>query len=80
MMETRGVRLRSVSSDAPVGARRVPAGAFAGALIGRINSGAPFAIGNQETVRMPASGTLYLGINDDNVSDNSGHFQVVISR
>lgn len=57
----------------------VPA-AYAGALIGRVNNGRPFAIGDQSSVRMPASGTLFLGINDDNVSDNSGQFQVVISR
>ena len=37
-------------------------------------------IGNQTTITVPASGLLYLGTNDDNVSDNSGQFQVVISR
>jgi len=54
--------------------------ALAGALIGRIDNGAPFGIGNQTSLTMPATGTLYLGVNDDNVSDNSGQFQVVISR
>jgi hypothetical protein len=54
--------------------------ALAGALIGRIDDGQPFGIGDQTSLRMPASGTLYLGVNDDNVSDNSGQFQVVISR
>jgi hypothetical protein len=29
---------------------------------------------------MPASGTLFLGINDDNVSDNSGNFRVLLAR
>jgi hypothetical protein len=53
--------------------------AFAGALIGRIDNGRPFGIGDQTSLRMPASGILYLGVNDDNVSDNSGQFQVVIS-
>jgi hypothetical protein len=53
--------------------------ALAGALIGRIDNGQPFGIGDQASVRMPASGILYLGVNDDNVSDNSGQFQVVIS-
>jgi hypothetical protein len=53
--------------------------AFAGALIGRIDNGQPFGIGDQTSLSMPASGLLYLGINDDNVSDNSGQFQVVIS-
>ena len=53
--------------------------AFAGALIGRIDNGRPFGIGNLTSVEMPASGILYLGVNDDNVSDNSGQFQVVVS-
>jgi len=53
--------------------------AFAGALIGRIDSGQPFGIGDQTSIVAPASGLLYLGINDDAVSDNSGQFQVVIS-
>ncbi|HWW84668.1 MAG TPA: hypothetical protein VNZ26_13760 [Vicinamibacterales bacterium] len=52
---------------------------FAGALIGRIDGGQPFGIGDQTSIVIPASGLLYLGINDDNVSDNSGQFQVVIS-
>ncbi len=55
-------------------------GVLAGALIGRIGNGQPFGIGDQTTIRMPGSGTLYLGINDDNVGDNSGQFEVVISR
>jgi hypothetical protein len=50
---------------------------LAGALIGRIGNGAPFAIGNQ-TITMPASGVLFLGVNDDGFPDNKGNFQVVI--
>ena len=53
--------------------------AFAGALVGRIDSGQPFGIGDQKSIIAPASGLLYLGVNDDNISDNSGQFQVVIS-
>lgn len=53
---------------------------FAGALIGRIGNGQPFAIGNQTSIQMPASGVLWLGVNDDVVSDNSGQFNVVITR
>ena len=45
-----------------------------------IYNGEPFGIGNQMSLTIPATGTLYLGVNDDNVSDNSGQFQVVISR
>jgi hypothetical protein len=52
---------------------------LAGALIGRIDSGQPFGIGNLASILAPASGTLYLGINDDVVSDNTGQFSVTIS-
>lgn len=52
---------------------------LAGALIGRIDNGQPFGIGNSTSVRMPASGILYLGINDDVMGDNSGQFGVVVS-
>ena len=53
---------------------------FAGALIGRIGNGQPFAIGDQTSLQMPASGPLYLGVNDDVVNDNQGQFNVVINR
>lgn len=54
-------------------------GAPAGAIIGRIDGGRPFGIGDQTAIVVPASGLLYLGVNDDTVSDNSGQFQVVLS-
>jgi len=53
--------------------------ALAGALIGRIDGGLPWGIGNQTSIAAPASGMLYLGINDDSLNDNSGQFTVVIS-
>jgi hypothetical protein len=52
----------------------------AGALVGRVDNGEPFLIGRNTSVRMPASGTLHLGINDDNVTDNNGNFRVIIAR
>jgi hypothetical protein len=54
--------------------------AFAGALIARIGNGAPFPIGNQTSVAMPAAGQLFLGINDDGFDDNAGEFRVEIGR
>ena len=63
----------SVNSRAPI--RDLPRGA----LLGRINDGRPFGIGDQAQVTMPESGTLYLGINDDSYSDNSGQFVVTIT-
>ena len=54
---------------------------LAGALIGRIGSSQPFGIGGQSPVlSMPATGLLFLGVNDDDVRDNSGHFTVTIRR
>jgi hypothetical protein len=54
--------------------------ALAGALIGRIGNGAPFAIGDQASFPAPAAGQLFLGINDDNMADNQGGFRVEITR
>ena len=53
---------------------------LAGALIGRIGTGQPFAIGGETTVQMPATGQLFLRVNDDGLQDNSGEFTVVIDR
>lgn len=53
-----------------------------GALIGRVlvgrGAGTPFGIGNNATIPMPASGQLYLAVNDSQRNDNSGEYAVVI--
>ena len=52
---------------------------LAGGLIGRIGpNGTPFGIGGATTIVAPATGLLYLGVNDDAYGDNQGAFQVVI--
>ena len=51
------------------------------ALIGRAgeNSGDLFFIGaDRGAIRMRSSGRLFLGVNDDNLQDNSGSFRVVV--
>jgi len=53
--------------------------AKAGALIGRVGNGTPFAIGDQTSIQMPAAGLLFLGVNDDGMTDNSGEFRVVVT-
>src|SRR4030095_15335113 len=54
-------------------------GAPVGTLIGRVGNSAPFPIGtNTGAIRMPASGRLILGVNDDDRRDNSGAFNVVV--
>lgn len=51
-----------------------------GALIARIGNGEPFGVGDQTSIPMPATGQLYLGVNDANVADNTGEFRVEIGR
>jgi hypothetical protein len=50
-----------------------------GALIGRIGNSAPFLIGTQNLVTMPATGQLFLGVNDSNFADNGGNFNVKVT-
>lgn len=73
------------SPDGALSGRMAPnaplPGILAGALIGRVGTSAPFGIGGQTTpLRMPASGELWLGINDDGFGDNGGEFRVVIQH
>lgn len=69
-------------SNAPV--RNGPQGALigrvGGAARGRGAAGATFLIGDQTTVTMPASGTLFLGVNDSGLDDNRGNFSVRIGQ
>jgi hypothetical protein len=53
-----------------------------GTLIAKIGTnGKAFSIGTTtDAIRMPATGRLMLGINDDNFDDNSGSFRVVVAR
>jgi hypothetical protein len=53
---------------------------LAGALIGRVGAARVFGIGDQTSVPMPATGRLFLGINDDSVEDNRGEFQVQLTQ
>jgi hypothetical protein len=52
-----------------------------GTLIGKVGSSAPFGIGaNTAPIRMPANGRLMLSVNDNEIKDNSGSFNVVINK
>lgn len=51
----------------------------AGALIGRIGSGAPVYLGERGQLSVPRSGRLYLSVNDDYLQDNSGDYRVTLS-
>ena len=50
----------------------------AGALIARIGNASPVFVGADATLRANASGLLYFGVNDDELSDNRGEFRVRI--
>ena len=51
-----------------------------GALIGRIGTGAPFAVNSGTRIQAPVAGQLFLGVNDTTVADNQGEYQVEIER
>ena len=52
-----------------------------GGLVGKVGNSAPFPIGsNTSPIRMPASGRLMLGINDNEIGDNSGFFSVAVTK
>jgi Ca2+-binding EF-hand superfamily protein len=51
----------------------------AGALIARIDDGAPMLVGNQRTFTANQSGRLYLSVNDDFVADNVGAYRASVS-
>jgi hypothetical protein len=52
-----------------------------GALIGKVGNSPAFGIGSQtQPLAMPASGRLMLGVNDNELGDNSGFFTVVVTR
>jgi hypothetical protein len=52
-----------------------------GGLIGRVGTGAPFPIGsNSQPIVMPNDGRLMLGVNDDELGDNSGAFTVTVAK
>jgi hypothetical protein len=53
-----------------------------GALLGKVGAnGKPFGIGTQsQPLGMPASGRLFLGVNDNEIADNSGAFSVVVAK
>jgi Ca2+-binding EF-hand superfamily protein len=50
----------------------------AGGLIARIGNRAPVYVGDRQALRVPASGRLYLGVNDDHLADNSGQYRVTV--
>lgn len=71
--------------DGPAGERNSPANPNrpmgnrnAAALIGRIGNDTFFIGDERGPMRMRASGRLYLGINDDVLTDNRGNFRVVV--
>jgi hypothetical protein len=53
-----------------------------GALIGKVGTrGTPFAIGsNHAPITVPATGRLWLGVNDEFWGDNGGNYQVTVMR
>jgi hypothetical protein len=52
-----------------------------GALIGRVGNGQPFLIGfTEQAMPMPVGGRLFLGVNDEYFDDNTGAFNVTVTK
>ncbi len=66
--------------NSPYNAARPIPGRPGAALIGRVGQGADyFFIGDDKgPVHVKSGGRLFLGINDDNLTDNSGYFRVTV--
>jgi hypothetical protein len=71
--------------DGPAGERNSPnnpnrpmGNRNAAALIGKIGNDLFFIGDDSGPIRLRSSGRLYLGINDDVLTDNSGNFRVVV--
>jgi hypothetical protein len=80
------VRLSNNGSDVaePSGSRRRADNAPlrndpAGALIARIDNGAPTLVGAQRTFVASENGRLYLAVNDDFFGDNTGEYRATVS-
>jgi hypothetical protein len=48
-------------------------------LIGKFGDDVPFSVGSEQNYMWPHAGRLSLGINDNGVDNNSGHFDVTLS-
>jgi hypothetical protein len=79
VIEGRSASASGLDSAAMDTSRYTIPGMGLGGLIGRVGTSAPFRIGTgSEPVSMPASGRLFLGINDDHHADNRGTFRVAV--
>jgi hypothetical protein len=67
-----GSRTGRRAPDAPILSQ------LAGALIARIGDYGPVFVGDRRSIVAPASGRLYLGVNDDHLPDNGGEFVVAV--
>ena len=69
--------------DGSLRQRRTPGApipqSLAGQLIARVGNAQPFPVGANATVTMPADGQLFVGINDDELGDNTGDFFVTVT-
>jgi hypothetical protein len=79
------VRWGKDRQDGPAGERNSPSNPNrpmgnrnAAALIGKIGNDMFFIGDETGPVRMRSAGRLYLGVNDDVLTDNSGNFRVVV--
>jgi hypothetical protein len=70
--------------DGSLKQRRTPGApipqSLTGQFIARVGRSAPFPVGANATITMPADGQLFVGVNDDELRDNTGNFFVTVQR
>jgi hypothetical protein len=64
--------------NSPPNANRPMSNRNAAALIGKIGNDMFFIGAETGPMRMRSNGRLYLGVNDDVLTDNAGNFRVVV--
>ena len=67
-----GSRTGRTAPDAPI------LNQLAGGLIAKIGDYPAMFVGGRNSITVPVSGRLYLGVNDDHLADNAGTFTVVV--
>ena len=69
------------NKDLPPNSRYPVPSMAVGGLVARVGNGRPFPIGSTRgPIDMPNGGRLYLGVNDDQLEDNSNGFDVQVYR
>src|SRR4051794_20056919 len=74
-----GPRCSTIANPRGTRARWPAPGERCWSLIARVGNEKPFEVGSSKTFRVDNDGTLHLGLNDNFVKDNHGHWTAVVT-